>query len=207
MPKPSSIGGVGSTERFTGSRAACYALVRNAAIPPHLPRRSANFLRLQRMAVLVVDGAVLTCSFGSAPSALSASPASPAGSTNAGAATIMDFLRSRTSGRLASAAAPQIRRSSRQHARRGFHPEACIPATASPWAPGSPAVTIGGLPALDSACTSTACGRASSRSSARASRPRKCDRRSVSRAVQEWACGTVAHLETALTALLTKWSY
>src|SRR5438105_4258844 len=101
------------------------------------------------MAVLVVDGAVLTCSFGSTPSALAASPASPAGGSSAGAATIMDFApfaNIRPFGLCSSLANPAVNTPP-------FTPKPCIPATASPWVPGSPAVTIGGLPALDSACT------------------------------------------------------
>jgi hypothetical protein len=46
IPKPSSIGGIGNSVRFTGSRAACYALARNAAILPHRRYRSATVLRL-----------------------------------------------------------------------------------------------------------------------------------------------------------------
>ena len=106
------------------------------------------------MAVLVVDGAVLTCSFGAAPSTLSASP-SPAGGTNAGAATIMDFApfaNIRPFGICSSPANPQVIAAT-SAAAGVFTPQPCIPATASPWVPGSPAVTIGGQPALDNACT------------------------------------------------------
>ena len=100
------------------------------------------------MAVLVVDGAVVSCSFGSTPSILAASPASPANGTSAGAATIMDFApfaNIRPFGLCSSLANPAVFSSG--------SPQLCVPATASPWVPGSPAVTIGGLPALDSACT------------------------------------------------------
>ena len=101
------------------------------------------------MGILVVDGAVLTCSFGAAPSALAASPASPAGGTSAGAATIMDFapfVNIRPFGLCSSPTNPAVINALGA-------PQPCIPATVSPWVPGSPAVTIGGLPALDSACT------------------------------------------------------
>jgi len=107
------------------------------------------------MAVLVVDGAVLSCSFGTAPSSLAASPASPAGGTSAGAATIMDFapfVNIRPFGLCSSLANPAVNIATAHNA-GVFTPQPCIPATASPWVPGSPAVTIGGLPALDSACT------------------------------------------------------
>ena len=107
------------------------------------------------MAVLVVDGAVLTCSFGSTPSALSAFPASPVGGTSAGAATIMDFAsfaNIRPFGICSSPTNPQVITAT-SLAGGIFTPQPCIPATASPWVPGSPAVTIGGQPALDSDCT------------------------------------------------------
>jgi hypothetical protein len=107
------------------------------------------------MAVLVVDGAVLSCSFGATPSIFAASPASPAGGTSAGAATIMDFApfaNIRPFGLCSSPSNPQVIAAT-SAALGVFTPQPCMPATASPWVPGSPAVTIGGLPALDSACT------------------------------------------------------
>jgi hypothetical protein len=100
------------------------------------------------MAVQVVDGAVLTCSFGAAPSSLSASPASPARGTSASAATIMDFapmVNIKPFGICSSPTNPQVIAL--------LSPQPCVPATASPWVPGSPAVTIAGQPALDNTCT------------------------------------------------------
>jgi hypothetical protein len=107
------------------------------------------------MAVLVVDGAILTCSFGSTPSALAASPASPAGGASAGAATIMDcapFANIRPFGICSSPSNPQVIAAT-SAAAGVFTPQPCVPATASPWVPGSTAVTVGDQPALDSACT------------------------------------------------------
>ena len=101
------------------------------------------------MAVLVVDGAILSCSFGAAPSMLAASPANPTRGSNGAAATIMDFapmVNIRPFGLCSSPANPAVNTPP-------FTPKPCIPATVSPWVPGSPAVTIGGQPALDSACT------------------------------------------------------
>jgi len=101
------------------------------------------------MAVLVVDGAIVACTFGAAPSALAALPANPTRGSNSAAATIMDFapmVNIKPFGLCSSPANPAVNTPP-------FTPKPCIPATASPWVPGSPAVTIGGQPALDSACT------------------------------------------------------
>jgi hypothetical protein len=107
------------------------------------------------MAVLVVDGAIVACTFGAAPSALAALPANPTRGSNGAAATIMDFapmVNIQPFGICSSPANPQVIAAT-SAAAGVFTPQPCIPATASPWVPGSPAVTIGGQPALDSACT------------------------------------------------------
>ena len=101
------------------------------------------------MAVSVVDGAVITCTFGAAPSVLAASPTSPARGGGAAAATVMDFapmVNIKPFGLCSSPTNPQV------SAALGA-PQPCVPATVSPWVPGSPAVAIAGQPALDSACT------------------------------------------------------
>ena len=107
------------------------------------------------MAVLVVDGAIVTCTFGAVPSALAALPANPTRGSNSAAATIMDFapmVNIQPFGICSSPANPQVIAAT-SAAAGVFTPQPCVPATASPWIPGSPAVTIGGQPALDSACT------------------------------------------------------
>ena len=107
------------------------------------------------MAVLVVDGAIVACTFGAAPSALAALPANPTRGSNSAAATIMDFapmVNIQPFGICSSPANPQVIAAT-SAAAGVFTPQPCIPATASPWVPGSPAVTIAGQPALDSACT------------------------------------------------------
>ena len=106
------------------------------------------------MAVLVVDGAIVACTFGAAPSALAALPANPTRGSNGAAATIMDFapmVNIQPFGICSSPANPQVIAAT-SAAAGVFTPQPCIPATASPWVPGSPAVTIGGQPALDNAC-------------------------------------------------------
>ena len=107
------------------------------------------------MPALAADGAVISCSFGSAPSNLAASPASPATGTSAGAATIMDFApfaNIKPFGICSSPTNPQVIAATAA-ASGVFTPQPCVPATVSVWVPGSLAVTIAGQPALDSACT------------------------------------------------------
>jgi len=107
------------------------------------------------MAVLVVDGAIVTCTFGAVPSALAALPANPTRGSNSAAATIMDFapmVNIQPFGICSSPANPQVIAAT-SAAAGVFTPQPCVPATASPWVPGSPTVTIAGQPALDSACT------------------------------------------------------
>ena len=101
------------------------------------------------MAVLVVDGAIVACTFGAAPSALAALPANPTRGSNGAAATIMDFapmVNIQPFGICSSPANPQVIAAT-SLAAGVFTPQPCVPATVSPWVPGSPAVTIGGQPA------------------------------------------------------------
>jgi hypothetical protein len=107
------------------------------------------------MAALVVDGAVVTCSFGTAPSALAALPTSPARGASGAAATVMDFVPISNIipfGLCTSPTNPQVIAATAA-ASGVFTPQPCVPATVSPWVPGSPAVTVAGQPALDSSCT------------------------------------------------------
>ena len=106
------------------------------------------------MAVLVVDGAIVACTFGAAPSALAALPANPTRGSNGAAATIMDFapmVNIQPFGICSSPANPQVIAAT-SLAAGVFTPQPCVPATVSPWVPGSPTVTIAGQPALDNAC-------------------------------------------------------
>jgi len=107
------------------------------------------------MTVQVVDGAVLTCSFGAAPSSLAASPTSPARGTSVSAATVMDFtpmVNIKPFGLCSSPTNPQVAAATTA-ALGVLTPQPCLPATVSPWVPGSTAVTIAGQPALDNTCT------------------------------------------------------
>ncbi len=106
------------------------------------------------MALQVVMGAQLQCSFGAAPSAMVVLPSNKTMAGGVPAATIMDHVPlmnimpfgmyqrpAKTMVAAATAAALGV-----------LTPMPCIPATAAPWVPGAPTVLIGGMPALDNNC-------------------------------------------------------
>lgn len=105
----------------------------------------------------VVMGAMMQCSFGAAPSALIVLPANRVTVEGKPAANIMDhkpvvniptFGMCNTQSNPAVAAAT----SAATAAAMGVYtptPAPCVPATASPWTPGSPTVMIGNMPALN----------------------------------------------------------
>jgi hypothetical protein len=103
------------------------------------------------MGMQVVAGAVLQCSFGVAPSALSVLPANR---TNAGgppAANIMDYapmVNIAPFGLCSSLANPMVA-SATAAALGVLTPMPCIPNTVAPWSPGAPTVMIANMPALD----------------------------------------------------------
>lgn len=103
------------------------------------------------MAQLVTNGAVLQCSFGTAPSTMSVLPANMVNASNLPAATIMDnkpmmnimsFVMCITQTNPAVAAATAA-------AMGTPTPAPCIPVTTAPWIPGSPKVLIKNQPALN----------------------------------------------------------
>src|SRR4051812_42174232 len=102
------------------------------------------------MAQLVTAGAVMMCTFGMAPSSLVVLPANR---TMCGtpAANIMDFIpmtNIMTFGMCMSIANPTVA-SATAAALGVLTPMPCIPMTVAPWAPGSPTVMLGGMPALN----------------------------------------------------------
>lgn len=102
------------------------------------------------MAIQVTAGAVLQCSFGVAPSALNVLPANRTMAT-APAANIMDnkpFVNIMPFGMCSSMANPMVAAATAA-ALGVLTPMPCIPATLAPWAPGSPTVLIGNMPALN----------------------------------------------------------
>ena len=105
------------------------------------------------MAVQVVSGALMTCSFGMAPAALSVLPKSK---VNAGApaAKIMDNkpnMNIPPFGMCSSMANPTVAAASAA-AMGVLTPMPCIPAVTAPWVPGSPTVQIANMPALTNSC-------------------------------------------------------
>ena len=92
----------------------------------------------------VCAGALLGCSFGSAPSPLTVLPANRV-VASAPAANIMDHVPMVNIAPFGTCSAPT---NPAVIAAAGV-PVPCVPATPAPWIPGSPMVLIGNLPALD----------------------------------------------------------
>lgn len=105
------------------------------------------------MGLLVVNGAMLKCSFGTAPSSMVVMPASQVLSPTP-AATIMDnvpMMNIMPFAMCTTVSNPQVA-SATAAALGVLTPMPCIPNTTAPWAPGSPTVLIGGKPALNNSC-------------------------------------------------------
>ncbi|WP_248926116.1 DUF4280 domain-containing protein [Paenibacillus hamazuiensis] len=102
------------------------------------------------MGQIVCGGAVLQCSFGAAPSSLTVLPANRV-TTSAPIANIMDNkpgVNIMPFGMCSSMANPAVAAAT-SAAMGVLTPQPCMPVTAAPWAPGSPTVQIGGMPALN----------------------------------------------------------
>jgi uncharacterized protein DUF4280 len=103
------------------------------------------------MALHVVNGAQLTCTFGVAPSSLVVLPASRVQSTNQSAANIMDHIPNTNImpfGMCSAPTNPQVAAATAA-ALGVLTPQPCVPATAAPWIPGAPTVLVANQPALD----------------------------------------------------------
>lgn len=101
------------------------------------------------MGILVTTGTTLQCSFGVAPSSLNVLPTACVMS-GAPAATIMDnapMVNVMPFGMCNCPANPQVAAATAA-AMGVLTPMPCVPVTAAPWAPGSPTVLVGGMPAL-----------------------------------------------------------
>lgn len=102
------------------------------------------------MAMQVCAGAILQCSFGTAPSTLIVTPENKVLTTTPDAnimdhkpiKNIVSFVMCTTLSNPAVAAATAA-------ASGTLTPAPCVPATAAPWAPGVPTVLIANQPALD----------------------------------------------------------
>jgi Domain of unknown function (DUF4280) len=107
------------------------------------------------MAMQVVNGAQLACSFGLAPSTFQVLPANQVQAENQYSANIMDFIPNTNImpfGMCNSPSNPQVAAATAA-AMGVLTPQPCVPATASPWAPGAPNVLLANQPALDSTST------------------------------------------------------
>ena len=102
----------------------------------------------------VTSGAMLKCSFGVAPSSLVVLPANRVTAGSMPAATIMDnkpIVNVPPFAMCMSESNPEV--IALTAAALGvLTPAPCIPVLTAPWDPGTPTVTIAGLPALDTNC-------------------------------------------------------
>ena len=105
------------------------------------------------MSFCVCGGAMLTCSFGMAPSVLNVLPVARVVS-NTPLATIMDnvpLVNVMPFGMCQNPANPAVAAATAA-AMGVLTPMPCIPVIPGPWIPGSPTVLIGGKPALNNTC-------------------------------------------------------
>lgn len=102
------------------------------------------------MPMLACGGAMMSCSFGAAPSTLMVLPLNRVLATMP-VANIMDnkpFLNVLPFGTCSSLANPMVAAATAA-ALGALTPMPCIPATVAPWVPGVPTVLVGNMPALD----------------------------------------------------------
>ena len=99
----------------------------------------------------VCSGAQLMCSFGMAPSSLVVLPLNKSMSSTMPSANIMDnkpMVNILPFGMCMSIANPMVAAAT-SAAMGVLTPMPCIPMTTAPWAPGSPTMILGGMPALN----------------------------------------------------------
>jgi hypothetical protein len=109
------------------------------------------------MPLQVVTGAMMSCTFGAAPSTLNALSAPTTLAGGPPAATIMDNIPVANIppfGVCTSLANPTVAAATAA-ALGVLTPMPCVPATAAPWTPGASTTLIGGKPALHQGCTLT----------------------------------------------------
>lgn len=107
------------------------------------------------MAMHVVNGALLQCSFGVAPSSLVVLPVNRMLSSNQPAANILDHIpmvNIMSFGACMSIANPAVAAAT-SAALGVLTPMPCIPMTMSPWVPGSPTVLLANMPVLNNTST------------------------------------------------------
>jgi len=106
------------------------------------------------MALQVVNGAMLACSFGVAPSSLVVLPVNRVLVAGQPAANIQDskpMVNIMPFGMCQTPTNPQVAAATAA-AQGVLTPMPCVPVTTAPWMPGSPTVLVGGQPALSNSC-------------------------------------------------------
>ena len=99
----------------------------------------------------VCNGATMMCSFGMAPSTLMVLPVNRVLTSSQPAATIMDYIpltNVMPFGMCMAPTNPEVAAATTA-ALGVLTPMPCVPATAAPWAPGSPTVLEAGIPVLN----------------------------------------------------------
>lgn len=96
---------------------------------------------------LVCTGATLQCKFGTTPATFAASGTQTSAGTPVGVVTDIATENVPPFGSCTTPSNPAVA--------SAHSPQPCIPVLADPWQPGAPRVTIGGVKALDDACTCT----------------------------------------------------
>ncbi len=107
------------------------------------------------MPTQVVTGAMMTCSFGAAPSSFVATGSAAVTADKMPAGNIMDFAPISNIppfGVCSSLSNPTVA-SATTAALGVLTPMPCIPATSAPWTPGASTTTVGSMPALHDGCT------------------------------------------------------
>ncbi len=106
------------------------------------------------MPPIVTMGAMMSCTFGVAPSSLVVTPENKVVGGAMPAATIMDNITGKNVppfGMCSSASNPTVAAATAA-ALGVLTPMPCVPMLPAPWKPGSPTVSYGGKPALTSSC-------------------------------------------------------
>jgi hypothetical protein len=109
------------------------------------------------MSQVVVNGAMMACSFGTTPSSLTVVPSGPpvqgGGQLAAKITDVTPNMNIAPFGMCTTLSNPQVAAAT-SAAQGVLTPQPCIPVTSAPWTPGSPTVMVGGTPALtsDSRC-------------------------------------------------------
>ena len=107
------------------------------------------------MGIAVCNGAQLLCSFGTAPATLVVLPENQTMTSSVPAATIMDYtpmVNIMAFAMCTSMSNPAVAAAT-SAAMGVLTPQACIPVTSAPWAPGCATVMIGNNPALNDSST------------------------------------------------------